>query len=95
MNNYREQIPVLVRALRGDDTLKVFSEKSGVSVSYLSDIENGRTIPSIEMLEKIAGAVGVSLLISVGEDDNVFQDYVLVEKKKLRQLVELVSEIEG
>lgn len=38
---------------------------SEISNTYLSDIENGRTIPSIKTLMKIAKALGV-------EDINIF-----------------------
>lgn len=47
---------------------------SEISNTYLSDIENGRTIPSIKTLMKIAKALGV-------EDINIFltSDYVKSE----------------
>ena len=36
-------------------------ERTGLSRCYLSRIENGHTTPSIETLEKLAGAMGVPL----------------------------------
>lgn len=44
-------------------TLKQVAEKSGLSVSYLSDIENGRTVPSIEALHNLTAAYGEQLSI--------------------------------
>ena len=42
--------------------LRYLSRKSGVSVSYLSDLENGvRTNPSVNTVFKIAKALGVNI----------------------------------
>ena len=41
-------------------TLKELSTKSGISVSFISDIENERRNPSIETLKILADALGVS-----------------------------------
>lgn len=41
-------------------TLKELSERSGISISFISDIENGRRNPSIEKLKSLANALGVS-----------------------------------
>lgn len=48
---------------------------AGISNSYLSDIENSRTEPSLKTLMKIARALGV-------EDMNIFlaKDYVKTEQ---------------
>lgn len=44
---------------------KTTSEKlayeNGISKGYLSDIENGKRLPSLKLLETIAKALGVSL----------------------------------
>ncbi|NJL54603.1 helix-turn-helix domain-containing protein [bacterium] len=45
-----------------DLTLKGVAERSGLSVSYLSDIERGRTTPTLNTLEAIADALEVSLI---------------------------------
>ena len=37
------------------------AEKAGISVSFLSDIENGKSAPSIKTLSKIADALGVNI----------------------------------
>ena len=46
--------------LRGYTLQKVFDE-TGISVSFLSDIERGRTKPSLETLQKLANYYQVNL----------------------------------
>lgn len=43
-------------------TLKELGETSGLSVSYISDIERGRTVPTLATLETLANALGVSVM---------------------------------
>lgn len=43
-------------------TLADVSEKSGVSIQYLSEIERGRKEPSSEILGAVAGALGMRLV---------------------------------
>lgn len=45
-----------------DLTLKGVAERSGLSVSYLSDIERGRTTPTLNTLEVIAEALEMSVI---------------------------------
>jgi XRE family transcriptional regulator, regulator of sulfur utilization len=48
--------------------LKDVSEIAGISIPYLSDLERGRTNPSLETLQTLAGAYNISvhdLLVSV------------------------------
>jgi XRE family transcriptional regulator, regulator of sulfur utilization len=54
-----------MRSLRGSRTLKEFAELTGVSLPYISDLERGRTIPSIATLEKIARACGYRLTLTL------------------------------
>ena len=42
-------------------TLKALSERAGLSVPYLSDIERGKVNPSIESLQKIAKAFNMTV----------------------------------
>lgn len=42
-------------------TLREVADKSGVTISQLSDVERGRTLPSLETLERIAGAYDLSI----------------------------------
>jgi len=43
-------------------TLKEFAARSGVSVSYLSDLERGRTTPSLGTLKLLATALGMTVI---------------------------------
>jgi transcriptional regulator with XRE-family HTH domain len=47
-----------IRTLRGISQVDL-SEKTGLSKSYLSKIENGQSIPSMEKLEKVASALKI------------------------------------
>jgi len=50
-------------------TLEQAASAAGTSVSYLSDVERGRTRPSLAMLERIAAVYGLSVgeaLVNVG-----------------------------
>ena len=48
-------------------TLKDLSRRTGLSVSYLSDIERGRTLPSLKTCQKLADVYGltVSIMLSI------------------------------
>ena len=38
---------------------KELAVRAGISISYMSDIERGRTIPSIQTLKKISDALDI------------------------------------
>lgn len=52
-----------LRALRKEKDLSQgeIANRSGLMVSYLSRVENGHTVPSVETLQKLAGALEVAL----------------------------------
>ena len=52
-----------IRELRNNkgETLKATSEGTDLSVSYLSDIERGRTNPSLQTLEALANHFGITV----------------------------------
>ena len=58
----REAIGHVLRDLRTRDnkTLREVSEKAGVSLGYLSEVERGQKEASSELLSSIAGSLGVS-----------------------------------
>lgn len=60
-----KNIPVELRALRTAHrkTLKVLAEQTGLSISFLSEIEVGRSEPSLETLRKIAAAYEMELRV--------------------------------
>ena len=47
-------------------TQEGFARETGISRSYLSDLENNRKSPTIETLEKIAKKMNTFLYISIG-----------------------------
>jgi XRE family transcriptional regulator, regulator of sulfur utilization len=69
--------------------LKDVSEIAGISIPYLSDLERGRTNPSLETLQTLAAAYGISvhdLLVSV-------EFYGEVSQQSLpKGLAELISD---
>lgn len=69
--------------------LKDVSEIAGISIPYLSDLERGRTNPSLDTLQTLAGAYGITvhdLLLSV-------EFYGEVSQQSLpRGLAELIAD---
>jgi transcriptional regulator with XRE-family HTH domain len=69
-----------IRKIRKSEemTLKQLSEKSGITPSFLSDLENGKRLPSIETLRNISIALNTpvhSLLADIPEGlDDSFQN---------------------
>jgi transcriptional regulator with XRE-family HTH domain len=56
-----DYIGLTIRRLRSDRefTLQALADESGVSKSYLGDIEKGRKNPTTDVIEAIADALGV------------------------------------
>ncbi len=81
----------LMRTVKGQ-TLADVATGTGLSISYLSDLERGRTNPSIETLEKIAEYHNMELFISfVGDMPNT----VRVSISKLEELQALIKNLLG
>src|SRR5262245_2245158 len=61
---WREAVGQELRDERQDAgrTLADVAEEAGVSTQYLSEIERGRKEPSSEVLQAVAGALGLRLL---------------------------------
>lgn len=55
-------------------TQKEVSEKIGISRSYYSDVENGRTVPSGNTLFKINEVLPIFLTISDADRDREFEE---------------------
>jgi len=75
-----DYIGLTVRRLRSDRdfTLQALADESGVSKSYLGDIEKGRKNPTTDVIEAIADALGVparELLYhaALDEEDPLFE----------------------
>jgi len=48
--------------LEANLTIKASANAAGLSVSYLYDLENGRTEPSLKALRKLSTAYGVTVV---------------------------------
>ncbi|WP_216327773.1 helix-turn-helix domain-containing protein [Deinococcus aestuarii] len=57
------QLHERLRELRSERGLRLkdIAENAGISVPYLSDLERGRTNPSLETLQTLAGAYGITV----------------------------------
>lgn len=67
-------------------TLAELADKSGLSLSFLSDIERGRTLPSLTTLDKIAEAFGLTLAIRFMDGHREAYGYETIPYKKWEAL---------
>jgi transcriptional regulator with XRE-family HTH domain len=101
-----DYIGLTVRRLRTDRgfTLQALADESGVSKSYLGDIEKGRKNPTTDVIEAIAMALGVParelLYHAALDDDNPFfepeqleLESVAEEDAETRELTHLARSI--
>lgn len=60
----RVALGVRIREVRETNgiTLADGAARAGISYSYLSDVERGRRLPTLEVLDAIAGALGVTVV---------------------------------
>lgn len=65
------EISELVQTLRNEAGLsqKQLSEKTGISQANISKFENGHHIPSIDILKRIADALGKRLIVDFIDTD--------------------------
>ena len=66
--SYREAVGRTLHRLRSDSgwTLRTLSERSGLSVAFLSEIERGLKEPSGSVLSQLSAAFGISLADLLG-----------------------------
>ncbi|KXH80736.1 helix-turn-helix domain-containing protein [Sporosarcina sp. HYO08] len=74
MDDIHKKIKAL--RLQKEMTLKELSEETGLSLSFLSQIERGASSLSITSLKKLADALDVSMIFFFEEDKN-HQNYLL------------------
>ncbi len=55
-----ESIGLRIREIRGDRTQKVFAQLMDTTQSYISDLERGKSLPSVSFLARLADASGRS-----------------------------------
>lgn len=92
--HYSEWIPVTVKTLRKANNMTIhhLSLLCDLSVSYISDIERGRTIPTIETLDKLLTALGTTLVLDV-EKDYIIPNHVLINRETLTRLSSIIKEL--
>lgn len=86
----RNRVAKMIRQLRGNRSLREMSELVGFSVSYLSDIERGRTIPTLGALEKIAIRSGAALKLEFVFEE-VPPEYIMVKRSDLDELLRVAA----
>lgn len=86
----RDSVARSVHYLRGAKTLKDFSVLVGLSLSYLSDIERGRTVPTLETLDQIATRSGATLKLAFVFDE-LPPEYVTIKRVELEDILKAVD----
>lgn len=83
-------IAIQMRAIRQQRgwTLKHLAERSGLSLSYLSDIERGRTAPSYKTMERLAEAFDLSLELSFVDKDGKLPGLVTLSQPQIQALLD-------
>jgi len=94
----RKEIGDRVRQVRGRLTQQEFADKLQLSRSYISDVERGRSYPSIQFLAALAVTCDISLnWLLTGEGTDRKASYSLVkegqEEDTLRQLTESLGDL--
>lgn len=73
MNDLLTKLGEAIRRRRKSQgmTLAVLSERSGVTLGYISQIETGKNAPSLPTLKRLADAVGCPMAMLVREAEVV------------------------
>ena len=73
IKQHREGLGISMRSL---------AKKIGLSASFLSQVESGKTYPSLQSLKKIADALHTTIGIILGEKGSITSTTVLREKER-------------
>lgn len=86
-----------LRNLRKENklTLKELSTKSGISVSFISDVENKRRNPSIDTLQTLADALGVSVNYFFDDNSTTKQNKTTTSRKSTKEIDTIAAHLEG
>ena len=77
-------------------TLKDLYKLSGVSVSYISEIELGKKNPTYDILEKLANGFGISITKLIGKDEVIINNIKkLIGNMEISQFVKEVNKKTG
>lgn len=69
-------------------TLKDLAERCGLSVSYLSDLERGRTAPSYKTMEKLAAAFELTLELAFVDASGKLPGLVTLSREQIQTLLD-------
>ncbi|TNM60339.1 helix-turn-helix domain-containing protein [Aliirhizobium smilacinae] len=72
-----------IRKIRGI-TQEELSFRSGFTRAYLSELENGRSNPTISSIERIAQELGVTIIDLISSPDSSTTDLPAAHSKKVR-----------
>lgn len=83
-------IAIQMRAIRQQRgwTLKHLAERCELSLSYLSDIERGRTVPSYKTMERLAEAFDLALELSFVDKDGKLPGLVTLSQQQIQALLD-------
>lgn len=86
-NAVRQHIGPKIRRLREEQGLSRagLGNRTGVSVSYLSRLESGQSVPSFTVLSRIASGLGVEVTMLATPDDGVDPNGRVAGKAMLRE----------
>lgn len=90
--NHKMNLPTALKELRVKKGIKQFQAADGIKITqtYLSQIESGQKVPSIEVLEKLAKfyktPIAIMLWYSIDEKD--IQKSKLTAYRELRPLID-------
>lgn len=97
--HYTEWIPKIIYVLRTDQDLTQteLAQRVGLArPTSISEYESGKVVPSLEMLDKLFTALGVTLILGFENTTDVSvmdNKWAYVRKDTLRQIVHLVESI--
>lgn len=81
----RERLAAFLKKARGENTQEAFAEKLGVTGAYISALEKGRKVPSVEFIDRL----GDRLKIDTEDARNALRR---VKEEQLRKEFAAVSE---
>jgi transcriptional regulator with XRE-family HTH domain len=73
-------------------TLEEVHQRSGVTRSYIWSLEHDRSQPTLHILKQLSDALGVSLLVLIGEES--IESPVVDQAMALRELTEAMEQVQ-
>lgn len=88
-----DNVGARIKLLRKEQklTLKDLSEKADISISFLSDIENSRSKPSLERLNNISIALGTTVSYLMDKNENIKEEPCAIKVELSEKEVAIIS----